>query len=284
MNDSPHIIDVTLENFNSEVAERSRQTPILIEFWAQDAQPSRELTPILLRLVDQYQGKFLLARVNIAENAPLVQQLGVRTLPTLKLIKDGQIVQSLEGPQDEANLRSLLDQVTLSPVEQIREQINQLIAEGDRIGAIALLQQVIEKEPTNYGLHTELCDLLIMVERKDEARQILDALPEDAEGIAKPLHRLEFLDTAGELPSVGELTSALEEDPKNLQVQLNLAISQVVDDDIEAALRNLLAILQKDRQFQDDIARKTMIKVFDLLGKGNPLATAYRRKMFNAMH
>lgn len=284
MNDSPHIINVTPENFNTAVAEKSRQTPILIEFWSEDAQPSSELTPILIRLVDQYQGKFILARVNIADNGPLVQQLGVRTLPTLKLIKDGQIVQSLEGPQDEAKLRALLDQATMSPVEQIRQQIAQLIEQGDRGGAIALLQQVIESEPSNYELHTELCDLLIMVGREDEARQILDALPKDTQGIAKPQHRLEFLQLSAELPAIAELLSELERDPDNLQLRFNVAVSQVVDDDMEAALLSLLSILQKDREFQDDIARKTMIKIFDLLGKGNPLATEYRRKMFNFMH
>jgi len=284
MNDSPHIITATLENFNTEVVEKSRQTPVLIEFWAEDAQPSSDLTPILLRLVDQYQGKFILARVNIAESAPLVQQLGVRTLPTLKLIIDGQIAQNLEGPQDETKLRALLDQITLSPVERIRGQIDQLIAEGDRDGAIAMLQDIIKDEPTNYGLHTELCDLLIMEGREDETRQILDALPEDAEGIAKPRHRLEFLDLAAGLPAIAELNRELEGDPENLQLRFNLAVRQVVEDEMEAALLNLLSVLQKDRQFQDDIARKTMIKVFDLLGKGNPLATAYRRKMFNYMH
>lgn len=284
MNDSPHVIDVTIENFNSEVVEKSRQTPVLVEFWAEDAQPSRDLTPILLRLVDQYQGKFILARVNIAESAPLVQQLGVRALPTLKLVVAGKITQNLEGPQDEVKLRTLLDQITMSPVERIREQINLLIDEGDRDGAISMLQGVIKEEPTNYGLHTELCDLLIMVGREDEARQILDALPADAEGIGKPQHRLEFLDLAGGLPASAELTRELEGDPENLQLLLNLAITQVVDDDMEAALLNLLSILQKDRQFQDDVARKTMVKVFDLLGKGNPLASEYRRKMFNFMH
>ena len=256
----------------------------MVEFWAQDAQASRDLTPILLRLVDQYHGKFILARVNIAENAPLVQQLGVRALPTLKLVVAGQITQNLEGPQDEVKLRALLDQITKSPVERIREQIDLLISEGDRDGAITMLQGVIKEEPTNYGLHTELCDLLIMVGREDEARQILDALPEDAEGIAKPQHRLEFLELAGGLPATAELTRELEGDPENLQLLLNLAITRVADDDMEAALLNLLSILQKDRQFQDDVARKTMVKVFDLLGKGNPLASEYRRKMFNFMH
>jgi len=234
--------------------------------------------------VDQYQGKFILARVNIAENAPLVQQLGVRTLPTLKLVVGGQIAQNLEGPQDETKLRALLDQVTSSPVERIREQINQLVAEGDRDGAIAMLQEVIKDEPTNYGLHTELCDLLIMVGRRDEARQILDALPKDAEGLAKPQHRLEFLDLAEGLPALADLARELEGDPDNLQLLLNLTITQVVDDDMEAALLNLLSMLQKNRQFQDDIARKTMIKIFDLLGKGNSLASEYRKKMFNVMH
>jgi len=284
MNTSPHIINVSMEDFQTAVVEKSKQVPVLLEFYADEAEPSRELTPVLMRLADSFQGKFILARVNIAENQPLVQQLGIRTLPTLKLIVDGQVAKDLEGPQDEANLREVLEQLTRSSMDRIRDQIKLLIAEGDREQAITLLQQVIAEEPQNYGLHTELCDLLIMVGRMDEARQILASLPADAEGISKPTYRLEFLELAANLDSIEVLIEKATTEAGNIQARFDLAIQQIVDDAIEAALENLLTILQEDREFGDDIARLTMIKVFDLLGKGDPLATQYRRQMFNAMH
>ncbi len=284
MNAASYITNVTMENFQTEVVERSQQVPVLLEFYADEAEPSRALAPVLIRLAESFGGKFVLARVDIQSNRPLVQQLGIRTLPTLKLIVDGKMAKDLEGPQDEAKLRELLDQFTQSQIERVREQLKLLITQGQRDQAIELLQQAIAEEPQNYGLHAELCDLLIMEGRQDEARKILSALPKDTAGINKPTYRLEFLERAEHLGSSEELMSKLNTNPDDHQARLDLAIVQVVDDAMEEALENLLIILQKDRAFGDDISRLTMIKVFELLGKGDPLATIYRRKMFNFMH
>lgn len=285
MNAAPNIIEVSIQNFQSEVVEKSKQTPVFLEFYAEGAEPSDQVAPVLRRLAQEYQGKMILARVDIKENPQIVQQLGVRTLPAVKIIYQGQMVQDLEGPQvEEARLRQVLDQLTMSPVERVREQINLLLEQGDRQGAIGLLQQAISEEPNNYGLHAELCDLLIMENRVDEAKQILAGLPADAEGIDKPKSRLEFLEEGESLPPVEELRGQVEANPDDLELRYKLAVRLVVDDQVEAGLEELLTILKKDRQFRDELARRTMIKVFDMLGKGNELATAYRRKMFTFLH
>ena len=283
MNAATHVIEVSIENFQAEVAEKSKQIPVLLEFYA-DAEPSQQLAPVLRRLADEYQGKFLLARVDIQQNQQLVQQLGVRTLPTIKIIFQGQMVENLEGPIEESQLRQVLNRVTMSPVERIREQLAVFLADGNRGSAIEMLQQVIAEEPKNYALHTELCDLLIMEGRADEAKQILAGLPADCEGISKPKNRLEFLDAAASLDPVSELISKLEADSENFQLRFDLATQLVADDQIEQALEQLLNILKKDREWQEQRARKTMIKIFELLGKGDELATGYRRKMFTFLH
>jgi putative thioredoxin len=284
MNAASHVIEVSIENFQSEVAEKSKQVPVLLEFYADSAEPSQQLAPVLRRLADEYQGKFLLARVDIQQNQQLVQQLGVRTLPTLKIVFQGQMVENLEGQIEEARLRQVLDQVTMSPLERVREQLAVFLADGDRHNAIEMLKQVIEGEPKNYVLQTELCDLLILEGRADEAKQILAGLPPDCEGISKPRNRLDFLDAASPLDTVAELTSQMQADTENLQLRLDLATVLVADDQIEPALEQLLDILKKDREWQDQVARKTMIRIFELLGKGDELATAYRRKMFTFLH
>lgn len=284
MNAGAHTVEVNAQNFQAVVAEKSKETPVLLEFYAEGAEQGFATSELLQRLAVEYQGKFLLARVNIQENPQLVQQLGVRTLPTLKIIFQGQIAGDIEGPVDEQQLRGALDQLTMSPMERVKEQIDVLIAEGDRKSAIAMLQQVIAEEPKNFALHVELCDLLIMENEIDDARQILGALPQDTAGIEKPQSRLAFLDQAGGLPGVEELESSLEASPDDLRLRLNLAIRLVVDDQIEAALEELLTILKCDRNWEDELARKTMIQVFNMLGKGNELATSYRRKMFTFLH
>jgi len=123
-----------------------------------------------------------------------------------------------------------------------------------------------------------------MESRSDEARQILASLPADTPGIVKPQNRLEFIDKSADLPDIDSIKVRLAEEPDDLGARYNLAVRLVVDDQIESALEELLYILKKDRTFEDELARKTMIQVFDLLGKGDPVATAYRRKMFTFLH
>lgn len=283
LNTASPIVDVTAQNFQ-EVIERSRETPVLLEFYVDGAAQCMPLAATLNKLANEYQGKFVLGRIDVQQNQQVAQQLGVRGLPTVKVIFQGQMIQDLEGPQEESSLRDIIDQLTMSPVERIREQIQLLLADGNRAAAIQLLQQVIEQEPSNHALQVELADLLIMDDRADEARQILASLPVDAEGIAKPKKRLDFIDQAAALPSLVELESAATSAPDDLSTKHQLAIRLVVDDQVEAALELLLQMLQIDKTFEDELARKTMIDVFDLLGKGDPLATAYRRKMFAFLH
>jgi putative thioredoxin len=284
MSATPNIVDISVQNFQAEVVEKSRQVPVLLEFYADEAEPSRMLAPVLRKLAAEYNGKFVLARVDIRENSQLVQQLGVRTLPTLKVIFQGQMTENLEGPQQEDRLRAMLDQLTMSPVEKVRKEIDALLAVGDRKGAIELLQHAIADEPKNYGLQAELCDLLVMEDRIDEAKQVLASLPADTEGISKPQNRIAFIEQARTLPSLGELASRVEAHPDDLALRLRLAIRLVAEDRMEEALEHLLTMMKQDRGFEDEVARTTMIKVFELLGKGNELATAYRRKMFTFLH
>jgi putative thioredoxin len=284
MNASPNIIEVSVQNFQTEVVEKSQQIPVFLEFYADGAVPSEHLAPILNKLATEFSEKIILARVDVQQNQQIVQQLAVRTLPTIKVIFQGQMAQDLEGPQEEATLREMIEQLTMSSVERIREQIKVYLAQGHRTEAIELLQQVISEEPHNHALQTELSDLLIMENRIDEAKLILASLPTDAEGISKPQNRVAFIELANELPPLAELLTAREANEDDLQLQYDTAVRLIADDQIEAALEGLLVMLKKDKSFDDELARKTMIKVFELLGKGDAMATAYRRKMFTFLH
>ena len=284
MNASPNIIEVSVQNFQTEVVEKSQQIPVFLEFYADGAEPSEQLAPILNKLATEFSEKIILARVDVQQNQQIVQQLAVRTLPTIKVIFQGQMAQDLEGPQEEDTLREMIEQLTMSSVERIREQIKVYLAQGHRAEAIELLQQVISEEPHNHALQTELSDLLIMENRIDEAKLILASLPTDAEGISKPQNRVAFIELANELPPLAELLTAREANEDDLQLQYDTAVRLIADDQIEAALEGLLVMLKKDKSFDDELARKTMIKVFELLGKGDAMATAYPRKMFTFLH
>ena len=278
------VAEVDAQNFQTAVIEKSQQVPVVLEFYAQGAAPSEALTAILSSLVQSYQGKIFWGRVNVQTNPQIVQQLGVRGLPTIKIVKDGQLLESLEGPQTEEQLRAQFDQITMSPSDQIRAQIAHFVSLGDRESAIDMLREMMSQEPNNFSLHTELCDLMIQTQRIEEAETLLVSLPKDAEGIEKAKSRLYFVKFVQDLAPLPELAQAASGAPSDQDSLFNHACALVVDDQIEAALEVLLKMLEQDKTWQEDTARNTMIKVFELLGKGDTLASRYRRKMFTLLH
>ena len=284
MNASPNIIEVSVKDFQQDVVEKSRQIPVMLEFYAPGAAPSELQAPILKKLATEFAGKFLLARVNVQENQQIVQQLKVRTLPTIKIIVNAQMAHDLEGEQTETQLRELLESLTMSPIERIREQINLLLLAGNRQGAIQMLQEAISQEPQNHALHVELADLLVMESRIDEARELLATLASDTIGIGKPKNRIEFSELSASLPALTELLDSVTQQPEDLPLKYQLAVRLVANDQIEEALEVLLEMLKIDKDYDEALARRTMVKIFELLGKGDSTATAYRRKMFTFLH
>ena len=216
MEASPVIVDVTVENFQSVVGEQSKTTPVLLEFYAEGAEQCASTSALLQKLAAEYAGKFIVGRVEVQQNPQIVQQLGIKTLPTIKIIFQGQMAGDIEGPAEEQQLRGALDQITMSPMERVREQVDLLVLQGERQQAIKMLREVIAEEPNNFGLHVELCDLLILEGETNDARQILEAIPQDTVGIEKPRSRLEFLDLAGDLGQLSELQARVSAEPENL--------------------------------------------------------------------
>ena len=283
MSPTDHVIEVSGQGFQ-DLIKQSQQVPVLLEFYAKDARSNQQPASALQKLAVKYQGKFKLGRVDVQQNQAIVQQLGVRALPTVKVIFEGKMVHNLEGPQTETGLRKLIDELTMSPMEHIRAQIKLLLEQHDITGAITLLQEIIAQEPSNYGLQTELADLLIMASRLDEARQILAALPADADGINKPKNRIEFIDKAASFDDLATLAKRVNASPQDLTAKYQYAVRLVVDDQIEPALMQMLEMLEADKSFDDALAQRTMILIFELLGKGDALATRYRRRMFAFLH
>jgi putative thioredoxin len=185
---------------------------------------------------------------------------------------------------DEAQLRTVLDGLTQSSVEAMQGDLDQLMAAGDFAGAATVLQQSIHEEPNNQSLRVELADVLVRKGDLDDARTVLASIPEDTDGRSRPQNRLEFAEEAAGMDCLDDLQASVEANPDDLESRYALAVVQVVAANYEAALILCLDILRENREFRDDIGRLTMIRIFDVLGKGNELATKYRRKLFNAMH
>ena len=286
MNEQPNSIDVTEENFREVLVEQSAERPVLLDIWAEWCEPCKAQLPILENLVASYQGKFLLAKLDADTQLgqQLMAQLGARSVPTLVFFHQGQPVNVLPGLQREATLREVLDPLTMSPVERVQLQIEALAEQGQHEQALLMLQQILQEEPENHALQVLQVNLLLELGRIDDARQLISALPADTQGIAQPKAKLDFYEMVAQAPQKEELESRLSSDENDHEARYQLAVRQVIADDNEAALENLLLIVRRDRQFREDGARLLMLKVFDQLGAGSPIAKRYRGKLFGLMH
>lgn len=284
MSDNSYVFEVTPQNFQTDVIERSRQVPVLVLFWAAQMAPSAQMRQMLEKMVVQFQGKVLLALADVAKDQVLAQHLRVRGLPSLQVVRDGQLVSQVEGPQTETALRQLLDQLTMSSADALREQLVALIETRDFATALGLLRQAIAEEPNNQNFRVELADVQAQQGDLDEARNTLALIPVDTEGRDRPQTRIELMQEAATMDSADALTRELARRPDDLELHYKLAVVKTAAGDYEEALEHAMAILSKDRTFREDIGRLTMIRIFSLLGKGSELATSYRRRMFTFMH
>jgi putative thioredoxin len=279
---APQVFDVTRANFQSDVVERSKQAPVVLLFWAQQVMPSADARRRLEELVKPYQGKVFLALADVARDPTLAQHLRVQALPAIRIVDRGQLVHQLDGPQSDATLKALLDQLTLSPAEALREELGGLIAAGDYRTAVEMLTQAIHEEPQNQAFRVELADVLLLMGDTAQAEKVLRDIPADAEGRERPQTRLELLQEAAGYGSPADLEPAAA--AGDLESRYRLAILAAAAGAHEQALEHAMVVLGTDRKFRDDLGRLTMLRIFNLLGKGSELATRYRRRMFNYMH
>ncbi len=285
MADSPYIKEVNTENFAEVVTQGSMQQPVLVDFWADWCAPCRSLMPVLSKLAEEYNGKFILAKVNSDENQQLAQQFGVRSLPTVKLFKNGAPVDEFMGALPESQVREFLERHIERESDRMIQAAEAASAAGDTDQALALLQQANAIDPGRPAVITALARLLTEKGELEQAEQLLKSLPiadRDSPEVSAMLAELEFARAGGE-DSLAELEARLADNPDDIDTRYQLALKLLAEKRYEPAMQHLLTIMQKDRTFQDDAARKTLLKAFDMLGD-DPLVTEYRRKMFNLLY
>jgi putative thioredoxin len=277
-------INVTVETFQTDVIDKSQSIPIVVFFWAEQIPLSVQGKSLLEQLLAEYQGKFVLALSDVAIDQNLAQRLQVQGLPSIRIIHLGQMVEQIDGRADETQLRPILDGLTESAADAIKGDLDHMMATGDFAGAVAALQESIQEEPKNQALRVELADVLVRKGDLDDARTVLASVPEGTADRERPQNRLEFVEEVAAMDSMEALEQAIVNQPADLETKYQLAIQLIVAEQYEQGLDRCMDILRTDREFRDDIGRLTMIRVFNMLGKGNETAGKYRRKMFNVMH
>ncbi len=284
MEANPPVFDVEIQSFQTDVIERSKQVPIVLLFWTDQVAPAVETKNALERLAAQGAGKFAVGLSDVAVDQSLAQQLRVQGIPSIRVIRDGQLADQLEGPQSEAVLKEFIDRLTMSSGDLVRAELYRFVAEKNWEGALAVLQQAINDEPNNPALKVEWADVLVQQGDAEGARTVLATIPEDTEGRDRPTTRLELLEEAAGFGDVAEVEAAVAADEDNLEARYQAAVVLAVDGQFESALDHAMAILMRDREFREDAGRTTMVRILSLTEKGSDVAKRYRRKMFNFMH
>ena len=277
-------IHVTVESFQTDVIDKSQSMPVVVLFWAEQIPLSVQGRALLEQLLAEYQGKFVLALSDVAIDQNLAQRLQVQGLPSIRIIHLGQMAEQIDGPADETRLRTILDGLTESAADAIKGDLDSMLASGDFAGAAAVLQESIQEEPKNQSLRVELADVLVRKGDLDDARTVLASIPDGTADRERPQNRLEFVEEVAAMDTLEVLEQAIGNAPDDLETRYQLAIQLIVAERYEEGLDSCMEILRGDREFREDIGRLTMIRVFNMLGKGNEIAGKYRRKMFNLMH
>jgi putative thioredoxin len=285
MADSPFIIDVTRENYQ-QVMEASFKAPVLLDFWAGWCQPCQVLMPVLARLAKEYQGRFLLAKLNTEEEQEIAAQFGIRSIPTVKLFRDGQPVDEFMGALPEQAIREFVDRhVARESDAMVLEARERLLAE-DAEGAIALLNEARENDPDNPRVTLALAVAQTAMGDIAAAEASLDSLPADERDTSEAAtlrSRLFFEGQVAGAPAATELEDRLAADPGDTQALYQLALRKVIDQDYETAMELLLKLMRQDRDFEDDAGRRGLLKVFELLGD-DPLVGRYRSRMASLLY
>lgn len=288
MSESLYIVEATAENFAEVVLDRSREVPVVVDFWAGWCAPCQMLMPILHALAEEYLGKFILATVDTDREQQLAMEYGVRSLPTVKVFRHGRVVDEFMGVLPAPAVREFIDRHVEKPADKLLTAALVAMDTGSLDQARTLLEEALELDPGNFQASLALARLLVRSGHPQQAQAVLDTLSFDKreEPEAKAVAALvRFAQAAQEAPSSEELEQRLASDPGDLEARYQLGARKVLDEDFEEAMEQFLEIMRRDRTFQDDLGRRSLLAVFEILGDSNAeLVNQYRRRMASVLY
>lgn len=279
-------VDITEANAKAQLIDESFNRPVMVDFWADWCGPCKSLMPILEKLAEEYAGDFLLAKVNADEQGMIAAQFGVRSLPTVMIIKDGRPIDGFVGAQPETEVRKLLDKYLPKPWDKQLADAERLREEGDNAGALAVLKEAYTASHQRADIACALAETYIALNRIAEAEAILAKVRLADQG---PVYEqvkamLELAQNAEKAPEVHALEQQLQAEPDNQEVKFQLAVQYSQHNYHKDALELLYQLLQKNLNARDGEVRKSFTDVLAVLGKKDPLAVEYQRKLYSLLY
>jgi putative thioredoxin len=279
MSDLPHVFDATTETFEDTVLRASLEVPVLVDFWATWCGPCKTLGPVLEKLAGEYNGAFLLAKVDVDKEQQIAAAFQIRSVPTVFLVKGGQLVDGFPGALPEGQLREFLASHGIQPADATDTAVEEVPL--DPQAQVAALREAIAAEPDKDELKLDLVLALLKTGDAAEAERLLDALPANLatdDRAVKARARLGFAAALKDAPAPDALRVAIAANADDLRARHLLGVHALVAGDSEAALEQFLEMLKRDRAFEDGLARKSLIDAFRVI-EDEALVSQYRRKM-----
>jgi putative thioredoxin len=283
---SEFIVNIDETNAAQLLIEESNNRPVVVDFWADWCEPCKVLMPLLEKIAVEYNGAFLLAKVNADEQQMIAQQFGMRSLPTVMVIQNGQPVDGFAGAQPEQQIREMLAKYLPKPWDGLLQLAQEAMASGDFAAALTPLRQAWEESGQAYEITVAYVHCLIESMRLDEAEAILDGIRlADQDNAYEQLRaQLQIKREAAKSPEIEALEAQLAAEPDNLDVRHQLAVQYTNAGQFKEALDQLLSILQQDLDHADGATKKTLLDTIASLGKGDPLAAEYQRKLYSLLY
>ena len=290
MNGNSVIIEVITENFMSDVIERSKETPVIVDFWAPWCEPCKQLTPVIEKIVKEKNGNVILAKMNIDESPEVAQQLKIQSIPAVMAFNDGQPVDGFIGVQPEKNIAEFINKISsLNNSSAIEENIiagKKYIDDGDIETAALVFSEILKIEPENISAKSMLARCLLRSDQIDEAEDIINNLPANSENnqdFVSVRSEVKVFKNAKNNPISNEqedkLRGDIDKNPKNHQIRLDLAKLLLAKGENENAINELLKIIEFDPKWNDSAARKQLVEIFNILGNEDILVIEGRKKL-----
>ena len=283
------VIDISQDQFVEEVIEKSKTTPVIVDFWAPWCGPCKQLTPILENLVNKKNGKVILAKINVDENQGIAGQLNIQSIPTVYGFVDGKPVDAFQEAQPESKIEIMIDKlIDAAPgneVPKLLEEADGLFKDQKFEEAQTIYETLVGMDPGNPKVISGLLRCLVQLKKYDDAKEMIESLDDETlknEEILKINKLISSLDAGGS-SDLEELKSVVNNEPNNKDKRFELAKNYLSANETELGFNELLIIFEQDSKWNDEAAKKKLLEYFDLLGFNDPNVLEARKKLSSLM-